>query len=104
MRLSSILALAPLALASFEGGVPQSFINTAIARTIELGGSTHVVTTQYNVKALVDNPETYVLALGKEGDEPPAWYEVLVAGQPVQNVVTDNVEGSVAPRVSGHGR
>lgn len=96
MLLPSLLALAPavpLALAKFEGGVPQSFTNTAIARTIELGGSTHAVTTQYNVKALVDNPETYVLALGRAGDAPPAWYEVLVAGQPVQNVVEDTVEG-----------
>lgn len=93
MRLLSLLALASAALGKYEGGVPPSYVNTAVARTIELGGSTHSVTTQYNVKALADDAGAYVLALGPAGSQPPAWYEVLVAGQPVPDIAEDNVEG-----------
>jgi len=96
MRLS-FLALIPLALAKEArqhlqtGSTPQSFINTAVARTVELGGSTASVTTQYNVKALVDDPESYILALGGKGEDAPAWYEIQVGSKPVEGVVLDTL-------------
>lgn len=72
---------------------PQSFINTAVARTVELGGSTTQVTTKYNVKALSDSSGEYVLALGAAGAAPPAWFEVLVDGKPAVGVTAGVLEG-----------
>lgn len=65
----------------YAAKVPQTYINTAIARTIELGGATTQLTTQYNVKALTDGPGDYILALAGEGDEEPSWWEVSVGGK-----------------------
>lgn len=97
MRLFGLLALIPLALAKEArqhlqtGSASQSFVNTAVARIVELGGSTATVTTQYNVKALVDDPESYVLALGGKGADAPAWYEIQIGGKPVEGVVLDTL-------------
>lgn len=96
MRLLPILALIPAALARAarhleSGAVPQTFVNTAVARTVELGGSTTLVTTQYNVKALTDDPGPYILALGAAGDSEPAWYEVLVGGKAVAGIELDRL-------------
>lgn len=85
MLLLSILLL-PLALALSPP--LQSFINTAIARTIELGGATTQVTTQYNIKATTDSPGDYFLALAGERDEEPAWWEVMIGGKAVEGVTT----------------
>ncbi|WVR04659.1 hypothetical protein IAU60_001670 [Kwoniella sp. DSM 27419] len=65
---------------------PQSYVNTAIARTVELGGLTTLVTTQYNVKSTADGPGEYWLALAGEDDEVPAWWEVSVGGKKVDGV------------------
>lgn len=92
------LALLPLALADaarphLEAGIcPQSFINTAVARVVELGGSTAKITTQYNAKALVSSPESYVLALAGKNQEVPAFYEIQVAGKPAQGVMIDTLD------------
>ncbi|TXT10813.1 hypothetical protein VHUM_02318 [Vanrija humicola] len=75
---------------------PQSFVNTAVARTVELGGATSLVTTQYNAKALVENPGAYVLALGGAGAPAPAWYEVLVGGKAVDGVELGSLSGAPA--------
>ncbi|BEI84724.1 hypothetical protein CcaverHIS002_0501250 [Cutaneotrichosporon cavernicola] len=88
MRLLPFLTLIPAALARAArhletGAAPQEFVNTAVARTVELGGSTTLIMTQYNVKALNDDPGPYILALGASGESEPAWYEVLVGGKPV---------------------
>lgn len=83
-------SLIPLALITTVLGasVPaQNFVNTAIARTVELGGAITQVTTQYNVKALVDSPGEYHLALGGEEDALPAWWEVSIAGKAVEDLV-----------------
>jgi oligosaccharyltransferase complex subunit alpha (ribophorin I) len=99
MRLLRLLALVPLALAIEvrqhlqTGSCPQTFVNTAVARIVELGGSTVAVKTQFNVKALIDDPEVYVLALGGENNEVPAWLEVQVDSKPVENVVIDSLGG-----------
>ncbi|TYJ56949.1 hypothetical protein B9479_002395 [Cryptococcus floricola] len=74
-----LLPLLPLAVALAPP--PQVFVNTAIARTLELAGATTHVTTQYNIKALVDAPGEYHLALAGDGDLIPAWWEVAIAGK-----------------------
>ena len=84
MRASLLpLFLAPLAYAIAP---PANFINTAIARTVELVGATTQITTQYNVKSVVDAPGDYYLALAGEGDEEPAWWEVNVGGREAEGV------------------
>lgn len=88
----SLLLLPVLALAA----PAANFLNTAVARTVELGGSTTSVTTQYNVKSLVDGPGEYWLPLvGTEGEE-PAWWEVNVGGKGVDGV-------KLLPRESSEG-
>ncbi len=86
MRHFYILFFLPLALALPTP--PQNFINTAIARTVELGGATTQVTTQYNVKATKDGPGEYHLALAGERDEEPAWWEVMIGGKAVEGVTS----------------
>lgn len=82
MRISSLaLALVPCAWALSP---PANYINTAIARTVELVGATTHFTTQYNVKSTTDSPGEYYLALAGKGDDAPAWWEVSVGGQEVQ--------------------
>lgn len=99
MRLLSILASVPLVLAARQVPVlqperaPQAFVNTAVARTIELGGSTEQVTTQYNVKATENAPGDYILALGAANAAPPAWFEVLVGGKAVPGVSSAVLQG-----------
>jgi oligosaccharyltransferase complex subunit alpha (ribophorin I) len=68
----------------------QNFLNTAVARTVELGGATTSITTQYNVKAQTDAPGSYHLALANEGEEEPAWWEIQVGGK-----FLDGLESSV---------
>ena len=81
MRLALLpLLWAPLALALSP---PANYINTAVARTIELVGSTTQITTQYNIKSTSDPPGEYHLALAGVGEDEPAWYEVTVGGQEV---------------------
>jgi hypothetical protein len=82
MRTSILsLLLAPCALALIP---PANYVNTAIARTVELVGATTHFTTQYNVKSTTDSPGEYYLALAGVGDDEPAWWEVSVGGQEVQ--------------------
>lgn len=79
-RIAAVLLL-PLALAA----PAQNYLNTAIARTIELGGATTSTQTQYSVKALRDSPGEYYLALGSAtgGGQVAAWWEVSVGGKAV---------------------
>lgn len=65
---------------------PQTYINTAIARTVELGGATTHITTQYNVKLTADGPGEYHLALAGQGEEEPAWWEVSIGSKAVEGV------------------
>jgi hypothetical protein len=59
----------------------HSFENTAIVRTIDLGGSVVHVTTTYAIKALEDGLKTYTVALGKEEKAKTSWLEVTVKGE-----------------------
>jgi len=83
MRSATFLSASLLPIALAASAPAQNFVNTAVARTVELGGLVSQITTQYNVKALVDGPGEYHLALAGEGDAEPAWWEVLVGGTAV---------------------
>lgn len=60
------------------------FENTAIVRTVELGGSLVHVTTTYAVKALEDGSRTYTIALGEHEREKTSWLDVKLKGESEQ--------------------
>lgn len=87
--------LLPLALAAAPS---QNYINTAIARTIELGGATTTSQTQYSVKSVVDTPGDYILALSTSGDrEVAAWWEVSVGGK--AQIVSPSIQDGYVPSI-----
>lgn len=59
----------------------QSFENTAIVRTVELGGSLVHVTTTYAVKALEAGSSVYTIALEQQQKERTSWAEAKIKGQ-----------------------
>lgn len=65
----SVLVLG-LALPSFA-----TFENTAIVRSIELGGSLVHTTTTYAVKALEDGSDVYIFALSEDDQHKTSWIE-----------------------------
>ena len=67
-------------LPSFTLAGPE-FENTAIVRTIELGGSLVHVSTTYAVKALEAGQTVYHVALGRDEREKTSWIEAKVKGQ-----------------------
>ncbi|GLB33802.1 putative essential subunit of the N-oligosaccharyl transferase (OST) complex [Lyophyllum shimeji] len=69
----------------------QSFENTAIVRTIELGGSVVHVTTTYAIKATQAGAKVYTIALGSEEKQKTSWLEVKVKGQQTPLAVSDQV-------------
>ncbi|KAF9247041.1 Ribophorin I [Melanogaster broomeanus] len=58
-----------------------AFENTAIVRSIELGGSLVHVSTTYAVKALEPGQTVYHIALGKDEREKMSWIEAKIKGQ-----------------------
>jgi oligosaccharyltransferase complex subunit alpha (ribophorin I) len=60
----------------------RSFENTAIVRTVELGGSLVHVTTTYAVRALEAGSSVYTVALGQEERKRTSWVEAKIKGQP----------------------
>ena len=75
--LTLLLGLLVPALVSAE----HSFENTAIVRTVELGGSLVHVTTTYAVKALEDGSSVYTIALGEQEHAHTSWLEAKLKGQ-----------------------
>ena len=76
----SVFALSLLAqLVSAE----HSFENTAIVRTVDLGGSLVHVTTTYAVKALEDDSSIYTIALGEDEEKKTSWIQAKIKGQTV---------------------
>ena len=75
-------------LPSFSLASPD-FENTAIVRTIELGGSLVHVTTTYAVKALEPGQTVYHVALGKDEREKTSWIEAKVKGQTLPLEIAD---------------
>ena len=59
----------------------HSFENTAIVRTVELGGALVHVTTTYAVKALENGSNKYTIALGGLEHEKTSWLEVKIKGR-----------------------
>jgi oligosaccharyltransferase complex subunit alpha (ribophorin I) len=59
----------------------QPFENTAIVRTVDLGGSLVHVTTTYAIKALATGAEVYTIALGPEEKQKTSWIEAKLKGQ-----------------------
>ena len=59
----------------------HSFENTAIVRTVELGGALVHVTTTYAVKALEDASSIYTIALGEDENEHTHYMQARVKGQ-----------------------
>jgi oligosaccharyltransferase complex subunit alpha (ribophorin I) len=63
---------------------PGVFENTAIVRSVELGGSIVHVTTTYAVKALEVGQTTYRIALGSRDKAKTSWMEGKIKGQKEQ--------------------
>lgn len=93
--LPCITSLASLASLVVAATAPSSdaYINTAISRTVELGGATSTLTTQLNVKSLSDSPGEYHLALGQREGEEGAFWEVSVGGKKVSDLEVVLVDG-----------
>lgn len=74
-----------------------AFENTAIVRTVELGGSLVYVSTTYAVKALEPDQTTYHITLGKGEKEKTSWIEAKVKGQarPLELVDLGESDGCV---------
>ena len=61
----------------------HSFENTAIVRTVELGGSLVHVTTTYAVRALEDGSSIYTIALGEDEHKKTSWIQAKMKGETV---------------------
>ena len=88
------LLLLSLLCSSFSSA--HSFENTAIVRTIDLGGSLVHVTTTYAVKALENDATVYTLALAEREHERTSWLEAKIKGQqdilPMESAGFDTVK------------
>ena len=85
MTLPSWLRLPVLALATLSStlvsALPNSFENTAIVRTVDLGGSLVYVATTYAIRALEDGAQQYVVSLGEKEAQAVSWFEAKLKGQ-----------------------
>ena len=61
----------------------HTFENTAVVRTVELGGSLVHVTTTYAVKALEDDSSIYTIALGEDEQKKTSWIQAKMKGETV---------------------
>lgn len=59
---------------------PAAFENSAVVRSIELGGATTQITTSYTVRSLQNKNEVYVFALSKEDASKTSWMEAKLKG------------------------
>jgi oligosaccharyltransferase complex subunit alpha (ribophorin I) len=75
-----VLALATLS-STLVSAFPHSFENTAIVRTVDLGGSLVYVTTTYAIRALEDGAQQYVVSLGEKEAQAVSWFEAKFKGQ-----------------------
>lgn len=76
VSLLSLLIAAVVSVQSFS----SSFENTAVVRTVELGGSTTHVTTTYQVRALENDIQQYVFVLSADDAARTSWLEAKVKG------------------------
>ncbi|KAK0206551.1 oligosaccharyl transferase alpha subunit [Desarmillaria ectypa] len=69
--------------------ISHSFENTAIVRTVDLGGSLVHVTTTFAARSLEPDASIYTIALGEQEEEKTSWLDIKVKGQ------QDSLEASV---------
>ncbi|KAH9965868.1 oligosaccharyl transferase alpha subunit [Russula dissimulans] len=85
MALRPWLRLPVLALASFyltlASAAAHSFENTAIVRTVDLGGSLVHVTTTYAIRALDSDAKQYIVSFGAGEAQSVSWFEAKLKGQ-----------------------
>lgn len=75
MLLPSFLAF--LALPALALAAPAPYQNTALVRTIDLGGATSLITTTYTAKSVSNKLEsTYELLVGRAEWEAKGWFDV----------------------------
>jgi oligosaccharyltransferase complex subunit alpha (ribophorin I) len=74
------LALATISL-SLVSAASHSFENTAIVRTVELGGSLVHVTTTYAIRALDNSAKQYIVTLGEKEAQSTSWFEAKLKGE-----------------------
>lgn len=58
-----------------------SFENTAIVRSVDVGGSLVHITTTFAIKALEDGSNVYIFALSEDEQEKTSWIKAKVKGQ-----------------------
>jgi len=75
-----VLALATLSYV-LASAASHSFENTAIVRTVDLGGSLVSVTTTYAIRALEDGAQKYVVSFGEKEKASVSWFEAKLKGQ-----------------------
>jgi oligosaccharyltransferase complex subunit alpha (ribophorin I) len=88
LRLALSCFALPLVLAA-----SSAFENSVITRTVDLGGSTSLVTTVYNVKALDADAKFYELALGAADELEPSWWEVVAGGKSLEGLQVSGGDG-----------
>jgi len=93
-----VLALATLSCTLVSATSSHSFENTAIVRTVDLGGSLVSVTTTYAIRALDDGAQKYVVSFGEKEAESIGWFEAKLKGQrnplPVKSGLLDPHHGT----------
>ncbi|KAJ3722971.1 Ribophorin I [Lentinula raphanica] len=96
LRLSNAIScvLVALAAAASSSASSQPFENSAIVRTIDLGGSLVHVTTTFALKALKDAVNVYTITLTEEEIFNTSWLEVNVKGK--QHPLTITYSGAPA--------
>jgi oligosaccharyltransferase complex subunit alpha (ribophorin I) len=77
-----VLVLATLS-CTLVSAASHSFENTAIVRTVDLGGSLVSVTTTYAIRALEDAAQKYVVSFGEKEHASVSWFEAKLKGQSV---------------------
>lgn len=85
--LHPVLAVAALSW-SFVSAASHSFENTAIVRTVDLGGSLVHVTTTYAIRALDNGAQQYLVTLGENEAQSTSWFEAKLKGQSEPLAVT----------------
>lgn len=78
---AALVGLLLLPLASATQSVRPTFENSAIVRTVELGGSLTSLSTTYAVKALKDDANAYIVALSEEEYKFTSWIQAKIKGQ-----------------------
>jgi oligosaccharyltransferase complex subunit alpha (ribophorin I) len=60
----------------------KAFENTAVVRTVDLGGAIVHVTTTYAIRAVEAGLKTYTVAIDQDENDKTSWLEAKIKGQP----------------------